>query len=182
MPIPANPNDQHAFEQVYRAHWLRLYRMALRIVERDAIARDMVQEAFISFWEKSKKQTIVNEEAYLYQAVKFQCFMHLRNNTISERHLNRLNALAASNVIEEEFDLKELEIALNQGIANLPEKCREVFCLSRFESLPNKKIAERLKISPKTVENQITKALRLLRVSVGKLAVLLWTAVLGPLT
>jgi RNA polymerase sigma factor (sigma-70 family) len=84
-----------------------------------------------------------------------------------------MNLIIASNALEEEMDAKELQFILDQRIATLPEKCREVFYLSRVESLSNKKIAEKLNISHKTVENQITKALKILQTSVNKLAALI---------
>jgi RNA polymerase sigma factor (sigma-70 family) len=84
-----------------------------------------------------------------------------------------MNLIIAANIVDEEIEAKELQSIIDQRIATLPERCREVFYLSRFESLSNKKIAERLKISHKTVENQITKALKILHSSVNKLAALL---------
>jgi len=75
--------------------------------------------------------------------------------------------------LEEELDAKELQSHLDESIATLPERCREVFYLSRFECLPNREIASRLNISSKTVENQITKALKILHTSVDKLAVVM---------
>jgi RNA polymerase sigma factor (sigma-70 family) len=72
-----------------------------------------------------------------------------------------------------------LQHVLDESIAALPEKCREVFYLSRFESLSNKKIAERLNISHKTVESQITKALKILHVSLDKLATIAFAVVVG---
>jgi RNA polymerase sigma-70 factor (ECF subfamily) len=95
----------------------------------------------------------------------------LRSGAISQKHLDHINhrAVEISTSTEQEFDAQELQAVLDQSMDRLPEKCREIFYLSRFELLPNKKIAEQLQISPKTVENQITKALRILRLSVNKL-------------
>jgi RNA polymerase sigma factor (sigma-70 family) len=98
--------------------------------------------------------------------------MQLRSGRITEKHLQRITTIVFENSVEEEVEAHELQKILDQEIAALPEKCREVFYLSRVELLPNKKIAEKLQISPKTVENQITKALRSLRMSVDKLTIL----------
>jgi RNA polymerase sigma-70 factor (ECF subfamily) len=165
--------DRHVFATIYDRYCAALYRTALRILNDDDIAKDVVQEAFIMLFEKINERTILNLQAYLFQTVKYQCFMQLRSGRISEKHLQQMNLIIASNELEEEMDAKELQSRLDQSIATLPEKCREVFYLSRFESLPNRKIAERLKISPKTVENQITKALKILHTSVDKLAAFL---------
>ncbi len=170
--------DQHAFTMIYDRHWAALYRTALRILDDHDLAKDVVQEAFISLFEKGNVNSIRNLQAYLYQVVKYQCFMQLRSGKISEKHLSQINTIMASNELEEELHAKELQLALDESIAALPEKCREVFYLSRFESLPNKKIAERLNISHKTVENQITKALKILHVSLDKLVTIAFVVAL----
>ena len=162
--------DRNAFTTIYDRFCSVLYRVAFRVLNDHDLAKDVVQEAFIMLFEKANERVIVNLKAYLLQTVKYQCFMHLRSGRISEKHLHQMNLIIASNALEEEMDAKELQCLLDKSIATLPEKCREVFYLSRFESLPNRKIAERLKISHKTVENQITKALKILHTSVDKLA------------
>jgi RNA polymerase sigma-70 factor (ECF subfamily) len=162
--------DQKAFAVLFDRHWKRLYYAALHVIDDRDVAEDIVQDCFISLWEKGAHKAIDNVEAYLYQSVKYKCFMHLRSGAISKKHLDRITTLsAAHNSTEEAIDERELQEVLNHSMATLPEKCRQIFYLSRFESLPNKKIAEQLHISPKTVENQITKALRILRLSVDKM-------------
>lgn len=165
--------DRYAFTIIYDRHCSSLFRTALNILGDTDIAKDVVQETFIMLFEKINERTIGNLQAYLFQTVKYQCFMHFRSGRILEKHLNKMNSIIASNSVEEEIEANELQAAIDQRIAALPEKCREVFYLSRVESLPNKKIAERLKISHKTVENQITKALKILHSSVSKLVTLL---------
>ena len=165
--------DRHAFPTIYDRYCSLLYRTAFNILNDNDLAKDAVQETFIMLFEEVNERLILNLQAYLFQTVKYQCFMHLRAGRISEKHLHKMNLIIASNILEEEMDAKELQSLLDESIATLPEKCREVFYLSRYESLSNKKIAERLKISPKTVENQITKALKILHTSVDKLAVVI---------
>lgn len=163
--------DKLAFDSVYTAHWKRLFQVAAKIVESKTIAQDIIQDTFISFWEKGCHQEIDNIEAYLYQTVRFRCFMHLRSGKISQKHIERFTTLVSANVTEEEIDYHELELLLEESMRSLPDKCREVFYLSRFEALPHKEIAQQLHISPKTVENQISKAIKHLRLSIDKLAV-----------
>jgi RNA polymerase sigma-70 factor (family 1) len=171
--------DQNAFTAIYDRYCAALYRTALRILQDHELAKDVVQEAFISLFEKANENTIRNLQAYLYQVVKYQCFMQLRSGKISDKHLSQINTIIASNELEEQLHAKELQLVLDESIAALPEKCREVFYLSRFESLSNKKIAERLNISHKTVENQITKALKILHVSLDKLVTIGFVVMLG---
>lgn len=163
--------DQRAFAVLFDRHWKVLYNKAVNLLEDPAAAQDVVQDSFISLWEKSTHQSIENVGGYLYQSVRYACFMHMRSGAISQKHLDHIHqrAVAISTSVEQELDAQELQAVLDQSMDRLPEKCREIFYLSRFELLPNKQIAKQLQISPKTVENQITKALRILRLSVDKL-------------
>lgn len=163
--------DRHAFSIIYERYCSPLYHTAIRILNDPDLAKDVIQDAFIMLFEKADKRMILNLQAYLFQTVKYRCFMHLRSGRISQKHLQLMNLIIASNQLEEELDAKELQSLLDESIATLPARCREVFYLSRFECLPNREIASRLKISNKTVENQITKALKILHTSVDKLAI-----------
>src|SRR5690606_1684170 len=149
-----------------------LFQLARRILEDDDLAKDVIQEAFASLYENATKREIGQVKSYIYQTVKYQCFMHLRSGKITRRHLDRMRIPSSSNDVEEYMNATELETLLLRRIETLPEKCREVFYLSRYELLSNKKIAEQLNISQKTVEHQLTKALKALRLSVDKMAIL----------
>lgn len=162
------------FNALFHRHWKPLFCLAKKILEDDGQAKDAIQEVFISLYEKTNRSEIANVKNYLFQGVKYQCFMHLRSGRISERHLARLGRVTSENDVEQYMDAQELDRLLRTQIDALPEKCREVFYLSRFESLSNKKIAEQLNISQKTVEHQITKALKTLRLSIDKLVLLAW--------
>jgi RNA polymerase sigma-70 factor (ECF subfamily) len=165
--------NRHAFDVIYDRYWNSLYRTSFRILEDEAKAKDVVQEVFLSFYEKAGTRAIANVKGYLFQCAKFQCFMQLRSGRISEKHLQRMNQVIMANLVEEAYDASELEHLLEESMALLPEKCRQVFYLSRFEFLSNIKIAEQLNISPKTVESQMTKALKSLKMAVQKFVILL---------
>lgn len=165
--------DRHAFSVIYDRYCSSLYHTAIKILNDADLAKDVIQDAFIMLFEKADKRIILNLQAYLFQTVKYRCFMHLRSGRISQKHLHLMNLIIESNELEEELDARELQSHLDESIATLPERCREVFYLSRYECLPNREIASRLNISSKTVENQITKALKILHTSVDKLAVVM---------
>jgi RNA polymerase sigma-70 factor (family 1) len=167
-----NGNEKF-FTLIYDRYWDRLLAVSFRILEDESLAKDCVQEVFVSLYEKAGSRSIDNLQAYLIQSTKFQCFMQLRSGKINEKHLQRMDRVISSNTIEEAFDANELEHYLESRIALLPEKCREVFTLSRVDMLSNQKIAEQLHISQKTVENQLTKALKRLRTSVERIALFL---------
>jgi RNA polymerase sigma-70 factor (ECF subfamily) len=164
--------DGMAFNVLFDRHWQSLFRLAKGVLDDEHLAKDAIQEAFAALYMRAKEKQIAHVRSYLYQAVKYQCFMHLRAGKISEKHLRRLQLVSSANDVEEYINAMELEVLLGDRIQLLPEKCREVFYLSRYELLPNNKIAEQLNISQKTVEHQLTKALKALRHSIDKLAVI----------
>lgn len=166
--------DIQGFNTLFHRHWAALFQLANKILEDQDLAKDVVQETFVSLYENVRHTEIRNFKAYLLQMVKYQCFMQLRSGKISEKHLNRLQTMASFNNVEEDMDAKDLQYILGQKIESLPEKCREIFYLSRFEFFSNRRIAEHLNISQKTVEHQITKALKSLRITVDKLVLIVW--------
>lgn len=159
------------FNELFNRHWTVLFHLARKILEDDDLAKDTLQEIFVSFYEKARVKEISHVKSYLLQSVKYRCFMHLRSGQISEKHLKRLETVWSANYVQEYMDAAELERILHKGMEALPERCREVFYLSRYELLSNRKIAEQLNISQKTVEHQITKALKTLKLSLDKLAI-----------
>lgn len=164
--------DVRAFDEIFNRHWRALFVLASRMLEDEQRAEDALQEAFVSLYENAGQREISHVKSYLYQVVRYQCFMQLRAGKISAKHLRRLRMVYSINDVEEYIFATELEHTLNHRIEELPEKCREIFYLSRYELLSNKKIAEQLNISQKTVEHQLTKALKKLRLTVDKMVVL----------
>jgi RNA polymerase sigma-70 factor (ECF subfamily) len=128
-----------------------------------------VQEVFLIIWEK-KQQLIGSGELkfYLYTAVRNNCYTYLQKSK-----KNPVIAFAGQEIpaddpepISEEVKEKDFDTLLAEALNRLPPKCREVFVLSRIDKLTYQQIANRQNISVKTVENQIGKALRVLRVFV----------------
>jgi RNA polymerase sigma-70 factor (family 1) len=159
-------NDQEkAFEELYNRYWEKLYWVAFRVLEDPAACQDIVQEIFVDFWNRRANIQVANLPAFLYKAVKFQVAKHLRNGKIKDTHLNKFYTALLVNDTDEAIALNELNALVEKSLSDLPERCREVFCLSRFENLSNKEIAQRLDISLSTVENHINKALKHLRFS-----------------
>lgn len=137
------------------------------------VSRDLVQDAFFALWEKADKLDIKQSpKAYLYQAVKNSCLNYNRHIFIKQSaeaeiqsKISELERQVYKSTDSPYFSLieQELEEKINEVIESMPEKCREVFKLSRFEHLKNREIAERLDISVKAVEKHISKALVILR-------------------
>jgi RNA polymerase sigma factor (sigma-70 family) len=109
-------------------------------------------------------------QGYLYTAVKYKIANLIRHGKIRETLLD--NLLAADIIAEEikELEIKELKNFITQLIEELPQRCREVFMLSRDEHLSHRQISERLGISEKTVDDHITRALKKLRTPLSRMA------------
>lgn len=153
------------FEQTFRAHFKALHAYACTILKDEATAEEMVQNVFYKLWEK-KEQIQVQQSisAYLYKSVYYECLNYLKHTKVKSAY----QAHAAYHQSENDnaadtTSMRELEKKLGEALQDLPEQCRTIFQMSRFEELKYREIAERLNISVKTVENQMGKALRILR-------------------
>ncbi len=137
------------------------------------VSQDLVQDAFLKLWEKPGIiSTIESPKAYLFQAVRNNCLNHRRHLNIKHSVEGELVAKLHSVEKDAYFDdnnplqsLLELEIngKMDEIVQSMPEKCRQVFKMSRRDFLKNKEIAKKLDISVKMVEKHISKALALLR-------------------
>ena len=127
----------------------------------------MTQEVLVNLWMKRANLKLTSLNAYLYTSVRYLVFNVIRSGKVRADLFNRLEELFSNNGGEELLSEKEINRLLEQGVAELPEKCRQIFIMSRKEHLSTKEIAERLGIAPKTVENQLTVALNRLRKTLG---------------
>ena len=158
--------DERTFEQVFKTHFKNLHAYAYTILKDDMLSEELVQNIFFKLWERPEKLNISGSiAAYLYRAVYNESLNHLKHLKVRSKYESH-----AVHQLKNETDsaskrimLKELERKLDVALQELPEQCRTIFQLSRFEELKYREIAERLEISPKTVENQMGKALKLLR-------------------
>jgi len=163
--IPMTAGNTIIFERIFKEHFKGLHAYAYTMLRDEQAAEDIVQHMFLKLWEK--KDTIQIEKSvasYLYRAVyndSLNYLKHQKVRTAYEAHETR-NAGNSSNS-PESISYKELEQKLELALKELPEGCRTVFQMSRFEELKYHEIAAKLEISVKTVENQMGKALRLLR-------------------
>ena len=158
--------DKDVFNQIFNCYWERLFKMAYRVLLDENLAKDVVQEILMDLWDRRKKAQILDLNAYLVQAVKYKVAYHLRRGKFTQVHFEKMESLTLVNTTEETIHYNELERTILESIAHLPKRCREIFYLSRFKGLRNKEIAERLNVSIRTVETQISKALKQLRTEI----------------
>jgi RNA polymerase sigma-70 factor (ECF subfamily) len=168
--------EKDEYVKVYVAYFSKLVRFSQTYVVSRYDAENIVQDTFLYLWEhKTTLAALGNINAYLFAMVKNRCIDFLRNQL---KETGR--EVALSDIQEKELELKlyslqefdecalsgaETETVIRNAIDALPERCREIFVLSRLESLHHKEIAERLAITTNTVERQIQIALNKLRIA-----------------
>jgi RNA polymerase sigma-70 factor (ECF subfamily) len=160
------------FENVFTEHYATLYRYAFGILRDEVGAEEMVSAVFCRLWQK--RATLPADPSsvgYVYTAVHHACMDHLKHNRIKKRYENHLvyAARQAPSVTESAHraEAGDFQKQLLRSLETLPQQCRIIFHLSRVEELSHKDIAARLGLSVKTVEVQIGRALKRLRISLA---------------
>jgi RNA polymerase sigma-70 factor (ECF subfamily) len=161
-----NNGEEWALDNLFRAHYTYLCQAVFRVIGDRNLAEDLVQEVFYELWRKRATLTIQQSlRAYLKRAAVNRTLNYIRDQRLIVDDESALPYdLASEQVgVVQQLEADELQEQIEAAISELPERCRLVFGLSRFEEMSNKEIAAHLDISVKTVENQMTKALRMLR-------------------
>lgn len=177
QPIHAVQNvDEPTFEQVFKTHYKNLFAYAITILKSEAAAEEIVQNVFLRLWEKKLLLPPgVQLKPYLYRAVHNESLNYIKHEKVKSRY--QLYAVGRNDEQEQPASKKvmtaELERNIQDALNELPEQCRTIFQLSRFEELKYREIADQLGISVKTVENQMGKALKLLRTKLAEFLPLL---------
>ena len=164
--------DEEAFELLYRRFYPRLYNFSLKIIGEVSVSQDIVHEVFIKFWENREHLYGNSYGALLFKMTRNMCFNYLKHKKVV---LNKSIDLTACRQWEELYRIefvkddpyllieKELEEQFQEIVNDLPERCREVFILSRVNGMKNREIAQELNLSLKAIEKHISYALRILR-------------------
>lgn len=158
-------DDQAILKSLFQLHYPSVCRSIQRLVRDKATTEDLAQDVFIKFWEKRKQLNITSSvAAYLHRMGTNEAISYLRRKKIFEsEEVLEQNITNEHDSAEAQLLQSELQKNVTAAINSLPPKCRAIFQLSRFEELTYREIAEQLGISIKTVENQMGKALRVMR-------------------
>lgn len=160
--------DEQAFELLFRKHYIRLCTFANKFLNDPEEAKELVQDVFAKIWEgRDEIDPEDSLKSYVFKITQNLSLNRLRRKKVESKYaeIYKLVYIECQEFSAHESLLaRELEDNIARSIAKLPNECRKVFELSRVEGLKYKEIAEALNISIKTVEAQISKALRLLRV------------------
>lgn len=161
--------DHFAFNEIHSRHFRSLFQSAYFVLKDRDACMDVVQEVLTWFWEHREQLELRSVKGYLLMAVKYQVANYLRSGKVRATFFDRLAAQKLNHVFDDDsLAVKELQEIILQFTNTLPDRCREVFQLSREQYLSNKEIAAKMGISEKTVEVQITNALKKLRGHLGK--------------
>lgn len=158
-----NPQE---FEALFKEHYKALCRYSLHFVKQETVAEEIVQDVFIKLWQKEEKLEVhTSVKAYLYMAVRNSAVNYLKSQyarqQFEEHKANQKQGQI--NNTQESIDLQELTLLIAEAVEQLPPQCRTIFEMSRSEGFSHEEIARELKLSPKTVENQIGIALKKLK-------------------
>lgn len=165
--------SEMAFERFFKTYYESLCAYAYVLLHDRDLAEEMVQQVFYKLWEKKEQLNIhTSVKAFLYRSVYNECLNHLKHDKHKLAHQNHslyVAAYAYQEQTDDKVKLSELQSRLTDAIQDLPEQCRNIFYMNRMEELKYREIAEQLGLSIKTVEAQISKALRILRTKLADL-------------
>lgn len=158
--------DRAALQALFHQHHAMVCGTMFRFVKDKSTVEDLAQEVFVRFWEKRESINITSSvQAYLRRMAINEALGYLRRNKhqYDEEITPQTPTGETDSSVEDQYLHSELEQNVRAAIDTLPPKCRTVFHLSRFEDMTYQEIADQMGISIKTVENQMSKALRILR-------------------
>lgn len=157
-------SDDNAFQVIYKRYFEYTFLLACKKVRSMEVAKDIVQQIFLSIWERRQSNKIDNLKSYLNTAVKFRVISYLESKYSKAASLatEQVSQLADRST-EESLLQEELRMAIYRAMEMLPPKTRQVFQLSRFQSRTNREIASSMNISEKAVEYHVAQSLKIMR-------------------
>lgn len=175
-------SDSQDFDTLYLDNFQALHRYAFTILNDSELAEEMVHQVFLKILELNDPLNVhTSLKAYLFRSVNNECLNYIKHQKVKQNYQSY-----ATNEMDNfpetpssKLSYKELELQLKRAINDLPEQCRTIFQLSRFEELKYAQIADQLGISIKTVEAQMSKALKRLRVELADyLPLIIWMLII----
>lgn len=156
--------NEESFRKVFHAYYESLCHYAYTLLRDMDEAEDVVQSMFVKIWEKRHTLVITHTmKSYLYKSIYHQCVNQFDHRAVRTKFQERSQIEKSSAVQHPEVFPNELEERMAAAIQSLPKQCRTIFMMSRYQEMKYAEIAKELDISINTIENQISKALRVLR-------------------
>lgn len=158
--------DKATFEETFRSYFTPLCSFAQKYIYDLDEAKDIVHNVFINLWNKRDEIDLDTPlKSYLFQGVHNRCLNYIRDHKKLVQFDTLQSEAELGQYIEsrDHLESEEAESRINRALDDLPEKCREIFLMNRFDGLKYREIADKLDISIKTVETQMSRALKTLR-------------------
>jgi RNA polymerase sigma-70 factor (ECF subfamily) len=157
--------SEQSFAEIFKRHWKKNYRIAYQKLRKKEISEELVQDLFLTIWEKRATLSINNLGAYLTAAIKHRVISHIRNQIVHKKYWNyyKNTFTETDTTTEKDVEYHELMSTFENGITKLPEKTEQIFILNRLQGKSVTEIARMLNISEKAIEYHITSSLKQLR-------------------
>lgn len=156
--------NKEGLEDLFRTHYNALCNFAYQFVHSTDQAEEIVQETFFRLWNsKSKLKAVKSLKGYLYTSVRNLCTEHGRHLKVKQKYVNELEESSLPATPQKILEASQLEFLLKQALESLPNRCRQIFLMSRNDGLKYNEIAQKLSISVKTVEADMGQTLKALR-------------------
>jgi len=156
--------DHEAFRSIFMKYFPKVKYFIVHIVKSEELAEDLSQDIFFKIWiSKEYLPNLRSFNAYIYKMAKHAALNHLEHKYVEDSYLANYSSQSEAATPEEELDAKELELLIQIAIDLMPEQRRKIYIMSRVENIKNGKIAEILRLSEKTVNNQLSLALKEIR-------------------
>lgn len=167
-------DDEKAFNQLFERHWSKVYTMAFKYVKDQESCLEITHDIFLNIWKKRHELHIKSFKSYVITAASYHGIRkkqtlkaipinYVENYEYAEDNTDLSRQRTAVNFGEAALYENELDLEVDHLLNDLPKRCREIYNMSRKENLSIAEIADRLQISRRTVENQLSNALRHLR-------------------
>ncbi|GAB3927438.1 RNA polymerase sigma factor [Mucilaginibacter myungsuensis] len=169
-------DNEQAFNQLFERHWLKVYTVAHKYVRDEELALEIAHDIFLNIWNKRQELKINSFKSYVITAASYHAIrkrqtakaipvQYVDDYEYTEDAAYAISGRHEHNQGEVNIDEREINDTVNHLLTELPKRCREIYYMSRRDNLSITEIAERLDISKRTVENQLTIALKHLRTS-----------------
>jgi RNA polymerase sigma-70 factor (family 1) len=175
--LSISQDDSKAFALLFDRYWSKTYRTAFLHLRDKVACTEITHDIFLNLWLKRASLNIESFPGYLAASARYHIFKHIKvAKAIPLQYIEDMEHTGKAmhhNNGDQKIQYEELMNKVESYLNDLPKRCKEIFILSRMENLSNDQIANRLQISKRTVENQITRALQHLRVSLEEVSVFL---------
>lgn len=168
-------NDQRAFEELFKRHWKKVHAMAYARVRSVEVTEEIVQDLFVSIWQKRASLSIKHLPSYLYSAVKNKVLNYIESEEVRQRHWNYYSRFIPHNDLATgvNVEMNELMESIEKEINRLPEKSKKIVKLNSFEGRSITEIASLLHLSEKAIQYHLTQSIKRLRLHLKNLTIII---------